>query len=210
MTKLLYIEASPRKDRSYSIKVARAFLDAYRVANPEHVVEAVDLWQLALPEFAGTTIDAKYRILHGQQHTTAEAKAWETVTEIANRFKAAERYLFSLPMWNFGLPYKLKHFLDVIIQPGLTFSYSPESGYTGLVSGRPAVIIAARGGEYTSSPAAVALDFQLPYLKTLLGFIGFTDIRAITIEPTLAGGPAAAEAALTTAQDQARRMAAAM
>ena len=71
MTRLLHIEASPRKDRSYSIKVATAFLDAYRLANPKHKVETVDLWQLALPEFTSATLDAKYRILHGQQHTTA-------------------------------------------------------------------------------------------------------------------------------------------
>ncbi len=206
MTKLLYIEASPRKDRSYSIKVASAFLDAYRLAHPKHKIETLDLWQLALPEFTSETIDAKYRILHGEQQTSAEAKAWEKVIAIIDRFKAADRYLFSLPMWNFGLPYKLKHFLDIIIQPGLTFNYSPESGYSGLVTGRPAVVIAARGGEYASSPAAVAMDFQLPYLKTLLNFIGFADINVITVEPTLARGPAA----LAKAKEQARQLAAAM
>lgn len=206
MTKLLHIEASPRKDRSYSIKVATAFLDAYRLAHPQHEIETVDLWQLALPEFTGETIAAKYRILHGENPTAAEAQAWEKVTALIDRFKAADRYLFSLPMWNFGLPYKLKHFLDIIIQPGLTFSYSPESGYRGLVSGRPAVVVAARGGDYGSSPAAAAMDFQLPYLKTLLNFIGFADITVITVEPTLARGPAA----LAKAKEQARQVAAAM
>ena len=62
------------------------------------------------------------------------------MTKIAEHFKSADKYVFSLPMWNFGIPYKLKHFIDVLVQPGLTFSFSPETGYKGLVTGKPAVV----------------------------------------------------------------------
>ena len=185
MSKLLNIESSPRKDRSTSIKIANTFLDAYRNANPDHEIETIDIWTLALPAFDGDTINAKYRILHGEAHTPAEAAAWDGVVKIFKRFNSADKYLFSVPMWNFGIPYKLKHFIDVITQPGLSFSFSPEEGYKGLVTGKPAVVVYARGGEYSSDANVKALDYQKPYLEMWLGFIGFTDIRPLVIEPTL-------------------------
>ena len=72
MAKLLYIESSPRKVRAYSIKVAQRFLDSYKQANPTDTVETLDLWSTPLPAFDGATIDAKYRILHGENHTDSE------------------------------------------------------------------------------------------------------------------------------------------
>ena len=185
MAKLLHVESSPRKDRSASIMVAREFVQAYRSARPTDEVETLDLWSIRMPEFDGDTINAKYRVLHGQDHTAAEADAWKTVVDLFETFNRADKYLFSLPMWNFGIPYKLKHFIDVITQPGLAFSFSPNEGYTGLVTGKPAVVIYARGGAYTNDPNMTSLDFQKPYLETLLGFIGFTNMQSVVIEPTL-------------------------
>jgi FMN-dependent NADH-azoreductase len=202
MAKLLYIEASPRKDRSHSIKVAQHFLDAYREANPSHDIETHDLWQTSLPEFDGATIDAKYRILHGENHTPEEAAAWNSVEEMFNHFNSADKYVFSLPMWNFGVPYKLKHYIDIITQPGLSFSFTPEDGYNGLVTGKPAAVIYARGGEYSSSEAAAGMDFQKRYLDLWLGFIGFTYITSILVEPTLSD-PSDLEKALDQALEQA-------
>ena len=205
MSKLLYIEASPRKDRSTSIRVAKGFLEAYLAAHPGDAVDMIDLWREELPSFDGEAINAKYAILHGQPHSPAQASAWAKVTAIADRFKSADRYLFSLPMWNFGIPYKLKHYIDVITQPGLTFTFSPAEGYKGLVTGKPAVAIYARGGEYPSGGASY--DFQKPYFELFLGFIGFTDIRSIVVEPTLAD-PVIADKARAKALDLAREIAA--
>ena len=206
MAKLLYIEASPRKERSHSIKVAQHFLDACKEANPRHAIETIDLWQTPFPEFDGATIDAKYRILHGETHTAAEAAAWNTVEELFNHFNSADKYVFSLPMWNFGVPYKLKHYIDIITQPGLSFSFTPEDGYSGLVTGKPAVVVYARGGEYSSSEAAAGMDFQKRYLELWLGFIGFTDITSILVEPTLSD-PSDTEKALNQALEQATAVA---
>jgi len=207
MTRLLHIEASPRKVRSHSIKVAKAFLDAYRQAHAGAEVKTLDVWSMELPEFNNEVLDAKYNIMHGQGHNAEEAAAWGRVEAIFEEFQAADHYLFSLPMWNFGLPYKLKHFLDIILQPGLAFAFNPETGYSGLLTGRPAVIVASRGGEYSSSPALAAYDMQVPYLEGLLRFMGFTDIRTIKVEPTLQGGPEGAEAALAAAVAAARAVA---
>jgi len=207
MAKLLYIESSPRKDRSSSIQAAREFLRAYEQENPKDEVEVLDLWSYPLPEFDGNTLNAKYRILHGEEHSPEETEAWGAVIKVVEHFNSAQKYLFSLPMWNFGIPYKLKHYIDVLTQPGLTFSFSPDTGYSGLVTGKPAVVVYARGGEYSSSPAVKNYDYQKPYLEMWLGFIGFTDIRPIIVEPTLADPETVKQAqasALKLAADAAR------
>ena len=208
MARLLHIESSPRKRRSASIGVAHAFLDAYRQAHPADDIEVLDLWQTSLPPFDGAVIDAKYRILHGESHTAAEKEAWRAVEEIIAHFKGFDKYLFSLPMWNFGIPYILKHYIDIIAQPGYTFSYSPQEGYKGLVTGKPVVLIYARGGAYPAGTPAEAMDLQKRYLETILGFFGFTDFKSMMVEPTLMRGPAEAARIVEEQKAAARTLAA--
>ena len=202
MAKLLYIESSPRKDRSASIAVSHKFLDAYRVAHPGDAVETLDLWDLDLPRFDGPDQEAKYAVLHGQSFTPEQKKAWDAVVKVADHFKSADKYLISLPMWNFGIPYILKHYIDVLLQPGLTFSFSPATGYSGLVTGKPAAVVYARGGAYGAGTGAEGYDQQTRYLQQVLGFIGFTDVKSILVEPTLAG-PNAKDAAVAKATAEA-------
>jgi FMN-dependent NADH-azoreductase len=184
MSKLLHIQSSPREQRSASVAIARRFIDAYRAKNPGDTIETLDLWKTSLPEFNGATIDAKYAVLHGDKPTGAQASAWQVVTKIAEHFKLADKYVFSLPMWNFGVPYKLKHFIDVLVQPGLTFSFTPADGYKGLVTGKQAVAIYSRGGAYGPGTGAEGYDMQSAYLRQILGFIGITGIKEIFVEPT--------------------------
>lgn len=207
MAKLLYIEASPRKERSASIEVAKIFLDAYKGAHPGDEIETVDLWSLKLPEFNDGALNAKYAILHGQPHTPEQRAAWSEVVSVADRFKSADKFLFSLPMWNFGVPYRLKHFIDVLTQPGLTFSFTPEEGYKGLVLGKPAAVIYARGGEYPAGTGYEAYDLQKKYMDLWLGFIGITGVQSIMVEPTLSAADTVAKA-MNGAKDQARSVAA--
>lgn len=185
MAKLLHLMASPRGDRSRSLAVAAAFIEAYREANPDDDVDTLDMSSLELPPFDGPALDAKYAILHGDEPSGEQAKAWKAVEEAIEEFKSADKYVLSVPMWNFGIPYTLKHYIDVITQPTYLFNYSPEEGYTGLVTGKPALITAARGGAYPEGSDMEAFDYQLPYVKTWLQFIGFTDIRSLVVEPTL-------------------------
>ena len=185
MAKLLYIESSPRKNRSKSIAVANAFLDSYRSSHPDDEIKIVDLWNTELPEFDGFTIDAKYQVLHGQDFTDEQQQAWQAVVDVCDEFKSADKYVISLPMWNFGIPYKLKHYVDVIAQPGQTFSFDPATGYSGLVTGKPVTVIYSRGGAYGSDEAK-GMDLQAGYMNLLLGFIGFTEIHSVYVEPTLA------------------------
>ena len=207
MSKLLYIEASPRKERSASIKVARTFLNAYRDAHSGDEIETLDLWNTQLPAFNGDVIDAKYAILHGLPHSSEQKAAWQAVEEVIAQFNSADKYLFSLPMWNFGIPYPLKHYLDIITQPTYTFSYTPDEGYRGLVTDKPAALIYARGGAYPPETDAAGYDFQRPYMELLLAFLGFTELRPVVIEPMLESPPDEAEKIVARAEALARETA---
>jgi len=187
MPKLLYLEASPRKERSHSIDVANEFMESYRESHPTDEIDVANIWDLELPVVNGELLNARYAITHGQEITAEQETAWKQVVEIFERFNSATKYLFSLPMWNFGIPYRLKHFIDVVTQPGLAFNFSPESGYQGLITGRPAAVVYARGEEYGIESGVEDMDFQKPYFEVWLKFIGFTDIRPVVVEPTMKG-----------------------
>ena len=112
MAKLLYIESSPRKSRSHSSAVAEKFLDAYQTAHPGDQIERLDLWAAHIPRIDGDMLNAKYAIMHGEQPNAAERTAWAEVERAFQHFNAADKYLFSIPMWNFGLPYVLNNSLQ--------------------------------------------------------------------------------------------------
>lgn len=207
MATLLYVKASPRGERSHSVAVADAFVEAYRAAHPGDMVKTLDVFEADLPPFDGLALQAKYTILHGHKHAPEELAAWRAVEAIIAEFKAADKYVLAVPMWNFGIPYRLKHYLDLIIQPGYTFSYDPAKGYTGLVTGKPAFIAYARGGEYPDGTPYATYDFQKKYLELALGFIGFTGIRSLVVEPTLMGGPEVAAKKTSEAIAMAREIA---
>ena len=209
MSKLLYIQASPRGERSHSLAAADGFVESYKKANPEDEVVTINLFEKPLPPFDGDVLDAKYAILYGLEHTPAQRDAWKQVEAVIEEFKSADKYVFAVAMWNFSLPYALKHYIDIIVQPTYTFSFSPEEGYRGLAGGKPVFIAYARGGEYPPGTDAEAFDFQTKYLEHELGFIGFTDIWTVVVEPTLAGGPETAAgkraAAISSASEAAGR-----
>ncbi|MFT3786681.1 MAG: NAD(P)H-dependent oxidoreductase [Tepidisphaeraceae bacterium] len=188
MAKLLHIESSPRKARSHSASVAHAFVDSYKKTHPSDTVDTWDVWHAMLPVFDGDTLNAKYSALAGRKQSSPESAAWETIHALADRLKTADKLLVSAPMWNFSIPYRLKHLIDLITQPGVTFGYDATKGYYGLVTGKPAVVVIARGGAYGPGSPAASMDFQKPYLEMWLRFIGFTDIRTLEVEPTL-GNP---------------------
>lgn len=200
MAHLLYIEASPRKNRSTSTELAGIFRDAYLNAHPGDEIRSINLWSLTLPEINGEALNAKYALLHGLKPTVKEAEAWQDIVRVVDQFKSADKYIFSVPMWNFGIPYKLKHYLDVIIQPGHTFSFSPEEGYKGLIAGKSAAVIYARGGSYTGE--AAMMDMQKNYMELVLKFIGISDIRSVVAEPTLGS-----EKEVKTGWEKARQLA---
>ena len=209
MAKLLHILASPRAE-SYSTRVAKAFLDSYRQERPEDQIEVLDLFQADIPPFYAPQAKAKYAVSSGQAPRDEAEAAWQPVIRAINHFKGFDKYVLSCPMWNFGIPYRLKQYIDVIVQPSLTVAFSPEKGYTGLVTGKPLTLILARGGAYPPGNPSETFDFQEPYLRCIFGFIGFTDIRTIYIQGTMQRPEqveAAARKAVAEASSAAKRFA---
>jgi FMN-dependent NADH-azoreductase len=186
MASVLYIEASPLKERSHTIEVAHAFLAAYRQVRPRDAIETIDLWDQPLPPFDGATIEAKFSVLRKNEFTPLQQEKWEAVRAVARRFNAADKYVFSVPMWNFGVPYQLKHYIDVVTLAGENWTWTREQGYRALLSGKRALLIYSSAGAYELGLPPHATDFQKPYLRHWLAFIGVHDIDEINIAPTLA------------------------
>jgi len=206
MASLLYIKASPRTEHSHSIAVADEFVSEYRKSAPGDNVLTLDIFSELLPVFDGLAVEAKYLIMHGKEHTPRHAAAWKPVEELITQFKSADKFLLAVPMWNFSIPYRLKQYIDLIVQPGYTFSFDPEAGYQGLVKDKPMCIIYARGGEY-SAPEVRNFDLQKKYLELVFGFIGFENIKSIIVEPTLHGGPDTAKQKENEAVAEAKNLA---
>ena len=185
MKKIIYIEASPRKKRSHSINIANEYLDKVKENDSSIEIKTIDLWSMDLPEFTGDMMDAKYAVINGTDPSDAQKNAWSKVTEIFNEFADADHYVFSVPMWNFNIPYKLKHFIDIVTQPGLSWSYTPDDGYKGLMGGRTATVIYASGDGYSEGTGFESYDLQKPYINLWLTFIGFDKIEKVITDRTL-------------------------
>lgn len=195
MSLLLHIVASPRAQRSCSQIVADTLVKAYLEAHPNTQLKTLNLWNTALPPFDGGAIDAKYALASGRTVPESAKKAWLPVEQLIDEFKSADLYLFSIPMWNFSIPYVLKHYIDLIVQPSYTFSFDPKTGYTGLVKGKRAVLVLARSGQYTAGTGMEAYDYQDSYMRLILQFIGFQDIDSIFVENTTTAKEAQVSAA---------------
>ena len=186
MTTLLHIAASPRSEQSESLALAETFLDTYRDVNPDHTVETWNLWDGSLPEFGPAAAAAKMAVFAGADPMGEEAVAWRRATQAFERFASADAYLFSVPMWNAGIPYILKQFIDVVSQPGMVFGFDPEAGYTGLVTGRKAAVVYTSAVYGPGRPASFGSDFQAPYLRDWLNWAGIQDVSEVAFRPNLA------------------------
>ena len=186
MSKLLYIKASPRGTSSKSSAVADAYLAALRKRHTDLDVDTLDLAQETLPEFDGDKVAAKMAVITGESNEGQQKTAWDEITAYANRFIAADRYLLAVPMWNGGIPYRLKHYIDVIHQPGLLWGLDPQTGYFGLLKNKKAVLALTSGAYGQSMPSpAFGIDHHSTYLRAWLNQAGVTDIEEIRFQPTL-------------------------
>jgi FMN-dependent NADH-azoreductase len=184
----LHVEASPRGEHSTSSAAADAFFEALQTQQHPVEVDRLDLWASDLPEFTGAAIAAKYARLGGRPMTQEEDHAWQEIGKLVDRLRCADAVVVSTPMWNFGIPYKLKHWIDLVTQPGLSFAFDPETGYTPLLRSRPTLVILSSAGDYAAGPSRGRPDLATPYLKEAFRFIGLGDVTIARIGPT-AGPP---------------------
>jgi FMN-dependent NADH-azoreductase len=129
-----------------------------------------------------------YARMNGRAFTDSQRDAFAVAERIAIRLALADRVLISTPMWNFSIPYRLKQWFDVIVQPGLTFRFDPSIGYQPLLNDRPTVVIIASGDDFITGMNRGRPDMATPYLREVLRFIGISDVRFVPIGPT--AGPA--------------------
>lgn len=205
MKKMLHIIATPRQEESRTLKISKVFLDAFKKSNPDWVVEELNLAKEKLPPLTLQQVDGKYVLLSGKELSGQFKEAWREIIAQIDRFLSANAYLISTPMWNFSIPYPLKHYIDIIIQPKYLFRYV-EGRPEGLVKGKKMAVIASRGGDY-SIPEARGFDFQETYLRAIFGFVGLSDIKFIVAQP-MDMGPALEKERLEKAQVQAAQAAA--
>ena len=197
--KINYIECSPRGTRSHSSKIAQAYIEQAKKNISDLELNHINPWSLDLPEFNGDMLDAKYSVIRGDNPSDAEVSAWSNVKSIFDEFNNADHYLFSVPMWNFNIPYKLKHYIDIVTQPGMSWSYTPEDGYKGLMTDKTATIIYATGDGYSEGTGFESFDMQKPYVNLWLTFLGFKQIEKVVIDRTLFDAETAEKNALDVA-----------
>ncbi len=188
MKKLLHIVAAPRGEDSRTLKVTDAFLECFKQRFPDCEIAELNLFRGALPSLTREVIGGKYVLLGGGELSGPLKDAWRQVEHHIERFLDADGYLISTPMWNFSIPFVLKHYIDVIIQPKYLFRYT-DKGPEGLVKNKKMVIITSRGGDYGPDSPFREHDFQEPYLRTIFGFVGIQDITFINAQPMDAMGP---------------------
>jgi FMN-dependent NADH-azoreductase len=205
MNRLLHIIGSPRGPRSTSRAITEAFVDRYRTLHPDDEVDTLDLWADPIPTFDGDRVAAKMTVIGGGSVDGAQATAWESITEVFQRFDAADRYVFGVPMWNGSVPWVLKQLIDTITQPGMIFAFDSVAGYTGLLNGKKALAVYTSGVYSPGVPSAFGRDFHATWFDDWLRFAGITDIAEVRYQPTLL--TETPDRDLAVALDEARRLA---
>ena len=214
MATLLYLEASPRNEQSCSSRTAAVFLETYLDTNPGDTVDHYHLFEHEVPEFDQEAATQKMqhiaRLLEDGKGIEPVGK-WARILEQIDRLKSADKILISSPMWNFSIPYRLKQWIDVIVQPGLTFGVNRSGDYVGLLKNKRMQLILASGSEYARGfpldGQGPKTDFQTCYLEHIGRYIGIRDIRTIRIQPTAAATPLEIDKMLDSGMNEAREAA---
>jgi FMN-dependent NADH-azoreductase len=192
MNTALIVTSSANGDASVSNTLATAVIDHLREAHPSlHVVQR-DVGSSPLPHLTPETVAA----IKGEPATEKELAVRALSDSLVAELAAADILVIASPMYNFGISSTLKSWFDHVLRAGLTFRYG-ETGPEGLMTGKKAVVIESRGGFYSEGPGA-ALDGQEAHIRTMLGFMGITEVTFVRAEK-LAYGPEAAEAAIAEA-----------
>ncbi len=206
MKKLLHIIATPRGNDSRTLKVSQVFLDGFKKKYPACQIDEFNITTEPLPSLTIEEVNGKYVLLGGGDLTGKLKDAWRDIEGQIERFLSADAYLISTPMWNFSIPYSLKQYIDIIVQPKYLFRYT-DKGPEGLAKNKKMLVISSRGGDYGPDSPFHAYDFQEPYLRTVFGFVGITDITFINIQPMDALGLDVQKKKIEEAKVMARKIA---
>ena len=172
---ILQINASARREAANSTRVANSIVARLQSANPEAGLTVRDLAATPHPVLDEAALGALFT--PADKRTAEQAARVALDDALIAEIQAADAIVLGVPMYNFGVPVQLKNWIDAIARNGVTFRYT-EQGPEGLLKGKAVYVALARGGKYRGTEA----DSQVPYLKTVLGFLGMTDVHFIYAE----------------------------
>ncbi|TDO20801.1 FMN-dependent NADH-azoreductase [Pedobacter duraquae] len=178
MSRILNIISSPRGAASNSIKLADAIIDRLKEQDPAAFVQVHDLTNKPFPHLEEAHLNAFFTPV--ENHTDSDKEAIKHSNDAIKEIMDADVLVIGAPMYNFGISSVLKSWFDHIARAGITFKYTAE-GPVGLLTGKKAYVAVTTGGVYSSGPAT-GFDFVTPYIKTMLGFIGITDVTIVRAE----------------------------
>jgi FMN-dependent NADH-azoreductase len=174
---VLHIDSSPRGVDSVSRDLTRRIVNRLKAVEPTLDVVQYDLGDRPLPHLSSDAIGA----LRRAELATAEQRELGALSDrMIEELQRADLIVIGSPMHNFGITSQLKAWFDTIIRAGKTFSYG-DKGPEGLLKNKRAIVVETRGGVYTTGPR-VSFNHQEPHLKTLLGFIGISEVQFIRAE----------------------------
>jgi FMN-dependent NADH-azoreductase len=192
MTNILIVDSAATGQASVSRKLTAEFAQQVRAREPHVRIVHRDVGRAPVPHLTEDTV----RGIRGDAETEAERATRALSDQLIAELQDADVVVIGAPMYNFGMPSTLKAWFDHVLRARVTFRYT-ESGPEGLLKGKRAIVIESRAGFYSEGPAA-GMDSQEPHIRTLLGFMGITDVTFVRAEK-LAFGPEAATAAVTEA-----------
>jgi FMN-dependent NADH-azoreductase len=195
MKTLLVINSSVSGANSVSRVLVEHAVEEFTRIHPGYRILRRDVGQAPIPHLTDETVAG----VRGRPQTASEQSTRRLSDELIAELRAADTLIIGAPMYNFGVSTGLRAWFDHVLRVGETFSYS-EAGPQGLLSGKRAIVVKSRGGLYSEGPAKAG-DFQEPYLRQLLGFIGVTDVTFIRAEK-ISSGAQARDAAISTAKTQ--------
>ncbi|GGF80333.1 MULTISPECIES: FMN-dependent NADH-azoreductase [Rhizobium] len=202
MSSILLVTSSPRGGESLSTKIANEFVDKLKAKNPGSTVVGHDLGQNPIAHLDTVTTSAIRK--PADQRNAEEAAAAALSDKLTAELLAADTVVLATGLINFNIYSQLKSWIDNVARAGLTFRYTAE-GPEGLATGKKVYVVLSAAGIYSEGPA-MAMNHAVPYLKTVLGFMGMTDVEVIYVEGT-AFGPEAFEKAIASAQERTEQLA---
>jgi FMN-dependent NADH-azoreductase len=201
MSTVLVLNSSASGAASVSRQLVEQAVADLRAQDPGLRVVTRDLGAAPIPHL---TLESATALRGADPVNREQAAAQALSNELIAELKVADVIVIGAPMYNFGIPSTLKAWFDYVLRAGLTFRYT-EAGPEGLVTGKRAIVVLSRGGLYSEGPAQ-AMDSQEPHLRTMLGFIGITDVSFVRAE-RLAFGPEIRDLAIDGARAELERLA---
>ena len=191
--RILQINSSARRDASHSSRLAARLVARLREADPGATLVVRDVGAAPPPALDEAALGAIFT--PPEARTEAQRARVALDDALIDEVRDADVVVLGVPMYNFGVPSPLKNWIDAVARAGATFRYT-ERGPEGLLRGKKVYVALARGARYRDTPA----DSQVPWLRTVLGFLGMTDVTFVYAEG-LAMGPDAERAGLAAAHE---------